>query len=92
MARLPGENWSGEASRSQGFAVEETRVDVTIGEGNDNESANAALRKERPIWMMESTVVSSEKSQVFLLVFARLYLKLCNIHADCPIKCFILII
>ncbi|GLV48588.1 Transcription factor IIEalpha [Carabus blaptoides fortunei] len=63
LGRLGGENWSGEASRSQGFAVEETRVDVTIGEGNDTEGANAALRKERPIWMMESTVVSSEKSQ-----------------------------
>ncbi|XP_018325740.1 general transcription factor IIE subunit 1 [Agrilus planipennis] len=59
----PLEQWSGEATRNAGFAVEETRVDVTIGGDN---SINTALnnRKEAPIWMMESTVMSNTDSQV----------------------------
>lgn len=68
LQRPMGESWSGEATRSQGFAVEETRVDVTIGDdvGND---PNATTRKERPIWMMESTVASNDKSQVFFFKY-----------------------
>ncbi|XP_015119582.1 general transcription factor IIE subunit 1 [Diachasma alloeum] len=54
--RLPGEQWSGEATRGSGFAVEDTRVDVTIGDESTDDSANK--RKERPIWMMESTVIN----------------------------------
>lgn len=52
-----GQEWSGEATRNSGFAVEETRVDITIGE----ESSNAAVtnHKEAPIWMTESTVISN---------------------------------
>ncbi|KAH8378632.1 hypothetical protein KR009_000414 [Drosophila setifemur] len=54
--RPDGLQWSGEATRNQGFAVEETRVDVTIG-GDD--SADAVIeRKSRPIWMTESTVIT----------------------------------
>ena len=56
--RPAGENWSGEATRSQGFAVEETRVDVTIGDEDAN-AGSGAPRKERPVWMVESTVMSS---------------------------------
>jgi transcription initiation factor TFIIE subunit alpha len=53
------EVWSGEATRSKsGFAVEETRVDVTIGEIDPNDSA--VPKKERPIWMTESTVISKD--------------------------------
>ncbi|KAL7734869.1 hypothetical protein ACLKA6_011146 [Drosophila palustris] len=48
--------WSGEATRNQGFAVEETRVDVTIG-GDDSGEA-VVERKSRPIWMTESTVIT----------------------------------
>ncbi|EDW37575.1 GL16279 [Drosophila persimilis] len=48
--------WSGEATRNQGFAVEETRVDVTIG--GDDTSDNVVERKSRPIWMTESTVIT----------------------------------
>lgn len=60
--RAPGEQWSGEATRSSGFMVEDTRVDVTIGdESVDDNPANR--RKERPIWMMESTVINSDGSQ-----------------------------
>lgn len=51
---LDGLAWSGEATRGQGFTVEEARVDVTIGE--DSTTSDAPARKERPIWMMESTV------------------------------------
>ncbi|XP_031623562.1 general transcription factor IIE subunit 1 [Contarinia nasturtii] len=54
-----GEQWSGEATRNQGFAVEETRVDVTIGDANPTE---AVKTKERPIWMTESTIVSNENT------------------------------
>lgn len=49
--------WSGEATRSSsGFAVEETRVDITIGEDLTD---NQIKKKEQPIWLTESTVVST---------------------------------
>ncbi|XP_016959082.1 general transcription factor IIE subunit 1 isoform X1 [Drosophila biarmipes] len=54
--RPDGLAWSGEATRNQGFAVEETRVDVTIG--GDDTSDNVVERKSRPIWMTESTVIT----------------------------------
>lgn len=53
------EQWSGEATRNQGFVVEETRVDVTIGDANPSEKAKT---KDRPIWMTESTIVNNENS------------------------------
>uniref|UniRef100_A0A1L8DH09 General transcription factor IIE subunit 1 n=1 Tax=Nyssomyia neivai TaxID=330878 RepID=A0A1L8DH09_9DIPT len=54
------EVWSGEATRSQGFAVEETRVNVTIGaEVTDSETK----RKDRPVWMTESTVLNDYDNQ-----------------------------
>ncbi|PNF40977.1 General transcription factor IIE subunit 1 [Cryptotermes secundus] len=56
--RPPGDHWSGEATRTQGFAVEEARVDVMIGdEGIQDQTA---FRKERPIWMTESTIISQD--------------------------------
>lgn len=60
--RAPSEQWSGEATRMSGFIVEETRVDVTIGDESPEDNA-ANHRKERPIWMMESTVINSDGSQ-----------------------------
>ncbi|CAH1994482.1 unnamed protein product [Acanthoscelides obtectus] len=51
-----GQEWSGESTRRSGFAVEETRVDIMIGE----ESNAAVNRKEQPIWMTESTVVTTD--------------------------------
>ena len=59
--RPSNEVWSGEASRGGGFAVEETRVDVSIGDSND--SLDSAPKKERPIWMVESTVVTNDDDQ-----------------------------
>lgn len=57
-ANLNGsELWSGEATRNQGFAVEETRVDITIGASNAPE---AVKTKDRPIWMTESTVITND--------------------------------
>lgn len=59
MAQRPsGEQWSGEATRNHGMMVEETRVDVTIGETDS--SADTTQRKERPVWMVQSTIVNSE--------------------------------
>lgn len=55
-----GEVWSGEASRGGGFAVEETRVDITIGE---SDTTDTILKKERPIWMVESTVITNDPDQ-----------------------------
>lgn len=55
--RLPNEPWSGEATRNQGFAVEEARVDVTIG-GSD--LPDAVKQKDRPVWMTESTVITND--------------------------------
>lgn len=51
------EPWSGEATRNQGFAVEEARVDVTIGGTN---TVEAVKTKDRPIWMTESTIIGSD--------------------------------
>lgn len=50
--------WSGELTRNAGFAPEETRVDVSIGE-NDGDSKEV-VKKDRPIWMTESTVISND--------------------------------
>lgn len=61
-APIVSENWSGEATRNAGFQVEETRVDVTIGDESNNLAA--ANRKEAPIWMKESTVMSGNDSQM----------------------------
>ncbi|XP_014363659.2 general transcription factor IIE subunit 1 [Papilio machaon] len=58
-----GEQWSGEATRNQGMLVEETRVDVTIGESDTAADANA-LRKERPVWMVESTIATDQGDSV----------------------------
>lgn len=55
------EVWSGEATRSGGFAVEETRVDITIGDADTTD--NAAPKKERPVWMTTSTVISNEPDE-----------------------------
>lgn len=52
--------WSGEATRNQGFAVEETRVDVSIGDNDTTEVATS--RKDRPVWMTESTIITNEES------------------------------
>ena len=54
--------WSGEATRNTGLLVEETRVDVTIGD--DTSKVLNANRKEAPIWMMESTVLSNSDSRL----------------------------
>lgn len=63
--RAPSEQWSGEATRMSGFAVEDTRVDVTIGdESPDDNTVNH--RKETPIWMTESTILNPDGSQVHL--------------------------
>ncbi|XP_047527306.1 general transcription factor IIE subunit 1 [Vanessa atalanta] len=59
--RPSGEQWSGEATRNQGLAVEETRVDVTIGDA-DAAADPSTLRKERPVWMVESTIVTNDQS------------------------------
>ncbi|KYN05787.1 PREDICTED: general transcription factor IIE subunit 1 [Cyphomyrmex costatus] len=60
--RAPSEQWSGEATRMTGFIVEDTRVDVTIGDESPDDNASNH-RKERPIWMMESTIINSDGSQ-----------------------------
>lgn len=56
--RGDGQQWSGEATRNQGFAVEEARVDINIG--GDDVPDMVAERKARPIWMTESTVISED--------------------------------
>jgi len=78
--RPPGDHWSGEATRTQGFAVEETRVDVMIGD--DAAKDQTSVRKERPIWMTESTIITQDavmvRMQIRLLIFSSLLLgKVC---------------
>ncbi|XP_055609332.1 general transcription factor IIE subunit 1 [Uranotaenia lowii] len=55
------EQWSGEATRSSGFAVEETRVDITIGDSDAVETTTQ--RKDRPVWMTESTVINNDADE-----------------------------
>ena len=54
------QQWSGEASRGGGLRAEEARVDVTIG---DNAAIQTEARKEQPIWMVESTVISGASDE-----------------------------
>jgi len=68
LMKPSGEFWSGEATRGQGFAVEETRVDVTIGDSAAQ--ADSTVRKEQPIWMVESTVITHDDPQTEALVGA----------------------
>uniref|UniRef100_A0A182PQ94 General transcription factor IIE subunit 1 n=1 Tax=Anopheles epiroticus TaxID=199890 RepID=A0A182PQ94_9DIPT len=56
--KAPTEQWSGEATRSSGFVVEETRVDITIGDSDTLDTTTQ--RKDRPVWMTESTVISND--------------------------------
>jgi hypothetical protein len=65
--RPPGDHWSGEATRTQGFAVEEARVDVMIGDEGIQDQTT--VRKERPIWMTESTVISKDTVMVRMPTF-----------------------
>lgn len=58
--RGEGQMWSGEATRNQGFAVEETRVDIKVG--GDDMPETVAERKARPIWMTESTVITEDNT------------------------------
>ncbi|XP_045472248.1 general transcription factor IIE subunit 1 [Harmonia axyridis] len=60
IAHPTGDAWSGEQTRHAGFMVEETRVDITIGEEANDDSATA--RKEQPIWMTQSTVITNADS------------------------------
>jgi transcription initiation factor TFIIE subunit alpha len=65
--RPPGDHWSGEATRTQGFAVEEARVDVMIG-GDEGIQDQTAVRKERPIWMTESTIINQDSVMVSMQI------------------------
>lgn len=62
----PGENqggiWSGEATRNSSGFADETRVDITIGEDSTD---NIVVKKEQPIWLTESTVVSTTENSEF---------------------------
>jgi len=49
-------NWSGEATRLRGIN-DQTRVDIRIG---DAAVAKPAEARERPIWMVESTIGHGE--------------------------------
>ncbi|XP_058057900.1 general transcription factor IIE subunit 1 [Anopheles bellator] len=59
--KAPTEQWSGEATRSSGFAVEETRVDITIGDTDTLDTSSQ--RKDRPVWMTESTVIANDMDE-----------------------------
>lgn len=59
MGNQLSEQWSGEATRRGGFMVEEATVDVTIGDENSINNAAINNRKQAPIWMTESTVMTN---------------------------------
>lgn len=54
--QLDNTQWSGELTRNSGFAAEETRVDVSIGDADETKEV---VKKDRPIWMTESTVITN---------------------------------
>jgi len=57
-------NWSGEATRLKGN--EQTRIDITIGDESANKPKEE--KKERPIWMQESTIGAAALSEnVYML-------------------------
>ncbi|XP_060517667.1 general transcription factor IIE subunit 1 [Cylas formicarius] len=60
IAPQHSQEWSGEATRNSGLAVEETRVDISFAEDN---SAITKNQKEAPIWMTQSTVLSNVQDQ-----------------------------
>ncbi|XP_043225901.1 general transcription factor IIE subunit 1-like isoform X4 [Amphibalanus amphitrite] len=49
--------WSGEATRNAGFN-DETTVNINMEE--EGAAAPESTRKERPVWMMESTVITED--------------------------------
>ncbi|XP_037939143.1 general transcription factor IIE subunit 1 [Teleopsis dalmanni] len=51
--RIDSQQWSGEATRNQGFTVEETRIDINLGEELVETTTE---KKSRPVWMTESTI------------------------------------
>jgi len=53
-----GREWSGEASRTGGFAVDEQMLNITFGEEQNKKRET----KEVPTWMTESTVAVAEGS------------------------------
>lgn len=60
--RGSNDQWSGEATRGGGFAAEEAQFAVTIDDNTTDNSANQ--RKERPIWMIESTVINDNDADI----------------------------
>ncbi|XKL62563.1 hypothetical protein PGB90_002396 [Kerria lacca] len=60
-----GEVWSGEATRHR--TTEETQVDVTIGD-NSLSAEGKEVPKQRPVWLLESTVIDNETSQASMLL------------------------
>jgi len=53
-------SWSGEATRKDGFRMEDQKVNITFGE----ESAKQEKKKEVPLWISESTVENKEEDAV----------------------------
>lgn len=62
--------------------MEDTRVDVTIGDESPDDTASNH-RKERPIWMTESTIINSDGSQVFLSFYHVVSLRILVLIREC---------
>lgn len=78
------EIWSGEATRRSGFAAEETRVDINIaGSGTAGNALQESQRKERPVWMVESTIVTNDTQVLDLFFCLFIFIKTLsfNIHS-----------
>lgn len=66
--------WSGEATRSSG-GNDQTRIDITIGDDSANKPKE--LRKERPVWLRESTIGGDYAGSVSKLPDLDSFLHLC---------------
>ncbi|XP_033635812.1 general transcription factor IIE subunit 1-like [Asterias rubens] len=55
-ANGPHNAWSGDASRNLGFEMYDQQITINVGEDSKSNQAAKVPTKERPVWLMESTV------------------------------------
>ncbi|XP_022082094.1 general transcription factor IIE subunit 1-like [Acanthaster planci] len=52
----PHSTWSGDSSRNLGFEMYDQQITINVGEETKREQAAKAPARERPVWLVESTV------------------------------------
>ncbi|XP_038078317.1 general transcription factor IIE subunit 1-like [Patiria miniata] len=52
----PHNAWSGDSSRNLGFEMYDQQITINVGEESQKDKAKEKAARERPVWLMESTV------------------------------------